>query len=313
MIRFERPPLAQTMSRRDALTAFAAATGAFVAGDAIAQTTARAVATGAPSPPLLPAGADQTVALQTLIDANAPRGRPVVLPPGPLLTGPLTLRPGTILTGNGATRLVAAFANPNGGPLLSAKDAPGLRLSGFSIDGNWRLPGAATALVAFTDCANLMLDGLTVMQSSGHGIALTRCTGRIERCQLSDILDAAIFSLDGRMAMTGNTIEACGNNGILVWRSAPGEDGSELSGNRISKIRADGGGTGQNGNGINVFRSGAVRVHGNTITDCAYSAVRGNAASNLLVQANTCLRLGEVAIYCEYALPKAGSEPRPGF
>ena len=78
-----------------------------------------------------------------------------------------------------------------------------------------------------------------------------------------------------------------------------------VANNRIARIRADGGGTGENGNGINVFRAGGVLVTGNRITDCAYSAVRGNAASDIQMIANACARLGEVALYAEFGFTGA--------
>jgi uncharacterized secreted repeat protein (TIGR03808 family) len=90
-----------------------------------------------------------------------------------------------------------------------------------------------------------------------------------------------------------------------VWRSEAGEDGSIVASNRIARIRADGGGTGQNGNGINVFRAAGVLVNGNRISDCAYSAIRANAASNVQMIANACARLGEVALYAEFAFEGA--------
>jgi uncharacterized secreted repeat protein (TIGR03808 family) len=70
-------------------------------------------------------------------------------------------------------------------------------------------------------------------------------------------------------------------------------------------VRADGGGSGQNGNGVNVFRAGSVLVSGNRITDCAFSAVRGNAASAIQIIGNSCSRLGEVAIYAEFGFEGA--------
>jgi hypothetical protein len=57
------------------------------------------------------------------------------------------------------------------------------------------------------------------------------------------------------------------------------------------------GGSGQNGNAINVFRAHNVTVRGNRIRNAAFSAVRGNAASNIQVANNICTGLGEVAIY----------------
>jgi len=41
------------------------------------------------------------------------------------------------------------------------------------------------------------------------------------------------------------------------------------------------------------------------ITDCAYSAVRGNAASNLQILANNVQRIGEVALYVEFGFEGA--------
>jgi len=91
--------------------------------------------------------------------------------------------------------------------------------------------------------------------------------------------DAALFSLDARgLRLAGNTIRAAGNNGILVWRSAPGDDGTLVVDNRIEDIAARAGGSGENGNAINVFRAGNVMVRGNRIGNAAFSGVRGNAA-----------------------------------
>ena len=44
---------------------------------------------------------------------------------------------------------------------------------------------------------------------------------------------------------------------------------------------------------------------GNRITDCAYSAVRGNSASDMQILGNSCARLGEVALYAEFAFQGA--------
>ena len=75
--------------------------------------------------------------------------------------------------------------------------------------------------------------------------------------------------------------------------------------NAIAAVRSDDGGTGQNGNGVNVYRGGSVEVSENRITDCAYSAIRGNAASNISMTGNTCQRIGEVALYSEFGFSGA--------
>lgn len=78
-----------------------------------------------------------------------------------------------------------------------------------------------------------------------------------------------------------------------------------IAGNRVQRISARNGGTGQVGNGINVFRAGSVMISGNHVSDCAFSAIRSNGGSNLQVTANTCLRSGETAIYSEFTFEGA--------
>jgi uncharacterized secreted repeat protein (TIGR03808 family) len=46
-------------------------------------------------------------------------------------------------------------------------------------------------------------------------------------------------------------------------------------------------------------------VQGNRIADCAFSAVRANAASDVQMLGNSCARLGEVAIYAEFGFEGA--------
>src|SRR5690606_27029986 len=78
-------------------------------------------------------------------------------------------------------------------------------------------------------------------------------------------------------------------------------DPTIISGNRIARIDWRGGGNGQNGNGVNVFRADGVIVAGNHIADCAFTAVRLNGTRNTQVSGNVCLNSGEVAIFSEFA------------
>ncbi len=87
--------------------------------------------------------------------------------------------------------------------------------------------------------------------------------------------------------------------------SAKGDDGTLVIDNRIEDIANVSGGSGQYGNAINVFRAGNVIVRGNRISRAAYSAVRGNAASNIQITGNTATDLGEVAIYSEFGFEGA--------
>ena len=75
--------------------------------------------------------------------------------------------------------------------------------------------------------------------------------------------------------------------------------------NRIENIGNRSGGSGQYGNAINVFRAANVIVRGNRIRNCAFSAVRGNAASNLHIEGNSISDTREVALYAEFGFEGA--------
>jgi uncharacterized secreted repeat protein (TIGR03808 family) len=130
--------------------------------------------------------------------------------------------------------------------------------------------------------------------------------GEVTGSTVTGAAEAGIFSLDAQgLKISGNTVRSAGNNGILVWRSQAGDDGTLVVDNRIEDIAARAGGSGQNGNAINVFRAGNVMVRGNRIKGVAFSAVRGNAASNLQIVGNTCTGAGEVALYVEFGFEGA--------
>jgi uncharacterized secreted repeat protein (TIGR03808 family) len=295
-------------SRRSLLTGAvgaAAATAASAAAHAGPRKSdaSRAGEAGAALSP--DATTDQTLVLQAEIDRAAAEARPLLLPPGVFRTGTLTLHPGTVLIGaHGLTTLQFT----GGSALLTASQAGGIRLEHLALDGANRPLDAdeEAALLHFTDCAGLSISNVTVTRSLANGLTLHRCSGRISDCTISHALLAGLRSLDATgLELAHNAISDCRNNGIQIWRSTPGEDGTLVSANRIQRIAAKGGGTGENGNGVNIFRAGNVVVTGNRITDCAYSAVRGNAASNIQILANSISRIGEVALYVEFGFEGA--------
>jgi uncharacterized secreted repeat protein (TIGR03808 family) len=175
------------------------------------------------------------------------------------------------------------------------------------LDGaNQWIADDAQALLDLRGVRHLVIDNCQVSGGAKNGLALERVAGRIERSAISGAADAGIWSVEGNgVSITGNTVSDCGNGGILVHRWKAAEDGAIVTGNRIERIGAAAGGTGQNGNGINVFRAGNVIVSGNIISDCAFSAIRANSASNLQIAGNTCLRSGETALYSEFAFEGA--------
>lgn len=243
---------------------------------------------------------DQTQVLQALIDAAAAADRPLRLPAGTFQVSDLRLRAGTCLIGD-ARRSVLAFSG--GAAFVTADKADALTLRGLTFDGAYKPFDHARgeALLNISRAKAITLDDIVIANSSAGGLDLTACSGRVTHTHVHDVIDYAIKSLDaGGLDLRANTIARCGNNGILVWRSEPGDDGTIVASNRISHIRNASGGTGEYGNGINVYRAAGVLVEGNRITDCTYTAVRGNAASNIQIIANSCERLGEVAIYSEF-------------
>ena len=145
-----------------------------------------------------------------------------------------------------------------------------------------------------------------IIGSAEDGIVLRKVSGRISDCEIGDIRKGGLFSEDAAgLEIAHNHVRDCGDNGILVWRSEIGEDGTIVTANRIERIAAKSGGSGQNGNGVNVFRAGSVMVSNNRIADCAFSAIRSNSGSNCQMIGNSCARLGEVALYAEFAFEGA--------
>ena len=250
-------------------------------------------------------GADQSKALQAAIDQAAERGAILTLPPGRYLVRDLKLKPGSHLRGT-AGRTILAHGAP--GALLSAEAANRAHLHDLVIEGGAHAltGGDHAGLVTFGQSRDLVLAGLEVRGSRANGIVLTGCSGQIRVCTIAGMAQAGIVGLDSEgLEIASNTVTDCANNGILVWRSRAGEDATIVAQNRISRIRAEAGGSGQNGNGVNIYRAGSVLVSANRIADCAYSAIRGNAASNIQMVANNCARIGEVALYAEFGFEGA--------
>jgi uncharacterized secreted repeat protein (TIGR03808 family) len=118
--------------------------------------------------------------------------------------------------------------------------------------------------------------------------------------------ESALFSLDSRgLSIEQNQVEDCGNNGIQIWRSQPGDDQSIVRGNRINRIRSDAGGDGPNGNGISLYKAGGVIIEGNTLRDCALTFIRNNSGSGVQIIGNQGRRCGETALYSEFAFEGA--------
>jgi uncharacterized secreted repeat protein (TIGR03808 family) len=118
--------------------------------------------------------------------------------------------------------------------------------------------------------------------------------------------DTALYCNNCRgLLLTANLIRGSGNGGIRVFQNAKQYDGSLIADNTIEDTYARSGGTGQNGNAINVFRAADVIVRGNHIRNASFSAIRGNSASNIQIIGNNCAASDEVAIYSEFGFEGA--------
>jgi uncharacterized secreted repeat protein (TIGR03808 family) len=246
---------------------------------------------------------DQSARLQRAIDTAARRQLPLWLAPGVYRAGGLTLPSGAQIEGvRGATRLLFT----HGASLLAAAHADAVTLSGLSCDGDGVVLPEGRGLLHLSHAGGLRIADCEVMRASGNAIALEQCDGEIARCAIMDAGDNAIFCNDGRgFVIIANVIRGSGNGGIRVWQSELRRDGSLIADNRIEETAARAGGGGQNGNAINVFRAGNVIVRNNLIHTAAFSAIRGNAASDIQIVGNNCVALDEVAIYSEFGFQSA--------
>jgi uncharacterized secreted repeat protein (TIGR03808 family) len=246
---------------------------------------------------------DQSRTLQRALD-EAARGRaPLALAPGVYRVGNIKLAPGAQLVGvRGATKLIFT----EGPSLLEAEASDHVTLSGLVLDGLRRRLPVGRGLVHLDNTRNVRIVDCEIVSAGGNAIQCIAVDGEISTTTLTDAADAAIHSLDSRgLVIARNTINGAGNNGIQVWRSEVGDDGTLVIDNRIEGIRNSSGGSGQYGNAINVFRAGNVSVRGNRIKNCAFSAVRGNAASNITIDGNSISDVREVALYAEFGFEGA--------
>jgi uncharacterized secreted repeat protein (TIGR03808 family) len=241
---------------------------------------------------------DQSARLQRAIDAAAHARTPLALAPGVYRVGAVRLPAGAQVFGvRGATRLVLT----HGPSLVTGEGGDSITLSGLALDGARVALPRGRGLVHLAQAKGLRIADCTVTDANGSGIVLDGCDGAVEGNTIVTTADTALFSTDGRgLVVRGNTIRGAGNGGIRVWQSGKRHDGGIVTGNTVEDIASAAGGNGQNGNGINVFRAAGVIVSNNVIRRCAFSAVRGNAASAMQVLGNQCGAIGEVALYAEF-------------
>jgi uncharacterized secreted repeat protein (TIGR03808 family) len=246
---------------------------------------------------------DQSRVLQNAIDAAARARVPLAIAPGAYRAGNLRLPAGAQLLGvRGATQIVLT----EGPSLMSATGADHVTLSGLVLDGGKRPLADARGLVNLESCRAVRIVDCEILSSGGHGIRCVSVDGEVSGTTLTEVADVAILSYNAvGLLIARNTIIGAGNNGIQIIRWEAGDDGTMVVDNRIEKVANRSGGSGQYGNAINAFRAANVIVRGNRIRHCAFSAVRGNTASNIQIEGNSISDVGEVALYAEFGFEGA--------
>lgn len=273
-------------------------------GDLFSQVTLRGGHDASLSGLLPDAADDQSRLFQRAIEEAAASGRVLSLPPGSYVISNITLPDGARIEGvPGATRLIYGGR----GHGLLAEGGNRIELRGLMIDGaNQLLGDHVSGLVHLRGVAEAIIEDVSVTGADGHGVTLEACGGRIARSEVSGARLAGIYAMESRgLSIVRNVVRDCANGGILVHRWSVGEDATLIDGNRVMRISARDGGTGQNGNGINIFRAGNVMVTNNHVSDCAFSAIRANSASNIQIVSNQAIRSGETAIYSEFSFEGA--------
>jgi uncharacterized secreted repeat protein (TIGR03808 family) len=246
---------------------------------------------------------DSTSMLQNAIDKAPSSGDVAKIPPGVSYVSHLRISGNLRLLGAGAdSRLVGTGL----GPMLTIERADGVAIENVGFDGGGGKPGGESGLIEARDVGNLSFSECRIERAAGYGLKIERCGGRIERSFFRGLSESAIWSIDGAgLSIADNRVEECGSNGIQVWRSAKGPDGTVIRDNRIGRVRADRGGDGPYGNAISVFRAEGVSCAGNIVRGAAFSAIRYNSSSNALITGNNCSDIGETAIYVEFGFEGA--------
>ena len=241
---------------------------------------------------------DQSRAFQAILDNASDRDEDVFLPAGTYRIADVRLPARVRLFGvEGATRIVLTGNTA----LLHTQASERILFDGLTFDGVNRSNDLFEGLLDLRNVPSVTVRNCTITGAGKHGLYLEQCGGRVQSNTITGAMEAALWSVNAQgLTISDNVVSDCSNGGIWVHRWQPGHDGSMVTANRVSRIGSTNGGTGQWGNGINVFRADNVMIANNTIEDCAFSAIRSNSGSNVQITDNHCRESGETAIYAEF-------------
>jgi uncharacterized secreted repeat protein (TIGR03808 family) len=250
------------------------------------------------------ATADQSARFQAMLDAAAAERKALVLPAGRYLLSGIRLPTGITLEGIPGRTILVHSGNDS---FLTANRTADIVLRGITLQAKADADAKTVeGLIDFADVENFTIEECGFQGAIDSAIRLRGCSGRMSGNTIASARQAAVFATDSAgLEIADNTIEDCGNGGVVIYRSSPGHDGTVVRGNRIRNTGATNGGTGQWGNAINFFRADDVIAADNLISGSAFTAIRGNTVRNMHLTGNTCLDSGETAIYAEFAYEDA--------
>ncbi len=197
------------------------------------------------------------------------------------------------------------FVGSGQNPLLAINATQDVTISGITLKGS-NAPHAdeikSSGLLMAAGVERLHIRDCTFQDSAMSGLHLEKCSGDVSSCHFSKLDEYGLFAKDCQaLVVVGNVIDGMGNGGIAVWQSEKKHDGARISNNVISNVRSDSGGTGQYGNGINIYNGANVSITNNLASDCAYSGIRCNSADNAQISGNTLQRARETGLYAEFS------------
>ncbi len=241
---------------------------------------------------------DQSQILQTAIHQAAIQKLPLFIPAGTYIVNDINLLEKTHLIGaNKQTHLIQT----SNAPIINANNANDIIIENITFEGNLT-SYTDSQILSLNTLKNIKIKNCRIFNGNGNGIKLSNSTAQITNNEIYNINRAALFSINGKNhKITNNSIHNCANNGILIWQKTQSEDSSIITNNHIYNIKSIAGGTGQNGNGINIFKANNVIISNNRFDNCTYSAVRINSGNNCQILNNNCTNIGEVALYAEFA------------
>lgn len=273
-----------------------------------------------------------TISLADAIEQARMEGKELYIQPGSYNRGFTSISTG----GNAGSRPLRMYATPRTVTFNFTADdlffwvenVSDVEIEGIDFDGKNRAlsafprPGLITAVGAsnlvIRNCrffnstqVGLRLQDCGTRRSSGFakdGNELARPSALVENCAFEKCADTAIHTYGSpALRVTHSVFTNLNNNGIQIEQDTPSYNGTIISGNSFSDIRAENGGSGPFGNAVSLFRVNDCLVEGNTIHFATFSAVRANVCAGTVIQGNNCYGIGEVALYVEETPAAAGN------